>query len=279
MSKDSNVAGGNDESSQNPFGSISDFFEQVGKVLMGAFKPFTDFLSSLFGGSDDSASLNVNPVKKNRIVERSSFISESSQSEDKKEKFISSCAMMFVSSDKFGEFSREPSMDNKKNILKQYFREVFPAQSCFDEDMVNKIYKNLSEEFVSTNEEMDQSFANQSFESFPISSNEHNHYDEEIKNTANVYFGIFLSSDEVTRDNFFEKNFEDKKIVLKKYFEEIFDKNSENEDKLFTKFPDLLDAIVEVTNKYGPATQSFREGGRTRVEKLSLRDSKALTPR
>jgi hypothetical protein len=45
MSKDSNVAGGNDKSSQNPFGFISDFFEQAGKVISEFFQSVFNFFS------------------------------------------------------------------------------------------------------------------------------------------------------------------------------------------------------------------------------------------
>jgi hypothetical protein len=66
MSKDSNVAGGNDESSQNPFGFISHFFEQVGKVISEFFKSIIDLFS---GNSWESSNKKNTETRREELKE------------------------------------------------------------------------------------------------------------------------------------------------------------------------------------------------------------------
>jgi hypothetical protein len=66
MSKDSNVAGGNDESSQNPFGFISHFFEQVSKVISEFFKSVVDFFS---GNSWESSNKKNTETRRGELKE------------------------------------------------------------------------------------------------------------------------------------------------------------------------------------------------------------------
>ena len=357
MSKDSNVAGGSDKSSQNPFGFISDFFEGVFEAFLELIKSFTDLFSgnsreshnknnterrrddvkgeeldnispknlspelelkevylakepissvrrSSLGASNDlseTIKIKITNIARN-LFDESRLVQEDEESEkgspfsiglidlfqsqldasnnprseeelNKNQIIISLSALAFTSSDQFRNFLEAGDEVEKKNILKQYLKECF-SEVSFNDDLINEISTKCEDVFIVE----DKNF--QDSEISAISLNQSNHYEEYIKKFANMFFGIFLSSSEYRKreGDFFKKSSKEKKDVLNQYFEKNFGENPEDEDKLFKKFPDLLDAIVDIANDHNVTVQSFRVDSQMRAEKLSSPSCEGLTP-